>query len=256
MDAKNRFSTRVQNYIKYRPGYPAGVVETLRAECGLTPASFVADIGSGTGLLARPFLDFGCHVLGVEPNGPMRAAGEQLLAHYRLFTSLDGAAEATGLPTASVDFVTAGQAFHWFDPARARVEFRRILKPDGWVMLVWNDRRMESSPFLRAYEALLRTYATDYAEINHRNVEENPDAIPAFLGRDYRVAHFDNIQVFDFEGLRGRLLSSSYAPEPGHPQYEPMMDKLRRIFDRYEQDGRVNFEYDTQMYYRSIQETV
>ncbi len=252
MDSKQRFSSRVDNYVKYRPGYPIGVLETLRDECGLSPAAFVADVGSGTGLLARLFLDFGCHVYGVEPNPEMRAAGERLLGHYRLFTSLNGSAEDTGLPTAGVDFVTAGQAFHWFDPSRAREEFRRVLKPGGWVALVWNARRTESTPFLRAYEALLQTYSADYARVNHRNVEEDTGTIPAFFGREYQTAHFDNVQMFDFDGVRGRLESSSYAPEPGQPNFRPLMDELRRVFDRYQQDGQVAFLYDTHMYYGKL----
>lgn len=249
MDPRDRFSSRVENYIKYRPGYPIGVIETLRDQCGLETGNFVADVGSGTGLLARLFLDFGCHVYGVEPNSDMRAAGERLLAHYRLFTSVDGSAEATGLPTASMDLVTAGQAFHWFDPPRAREEFRRILKPAGWVALVWNERRLQSSPFLRAYEELLQKYGTDYNQINHRNVEENPETIPAFFGGEYRVARFDNVQMFQFEGVRGRLESSSYTPPPGHPNYEPMLAELREMFERYQQDGMVAFEYDTRLFY-------
>jgi SAM-dependent methyltransferase len=253
VDPRERFSSRVENYIKYRPGYPIGIIETLRYECGLTPDAFIADVGSGTGLLARIFLDFGCHVFGIEPNPEMRAAGERLLGHYRLFTSLDGSAEATGLPTASVNYVTAGQAFHWFDSSRTRDEFRRILKPGGWVALVWNERRLESTPFLRAYESLLQTYGTDYNQINHRNVEESPETIPAFFGGKYKVARFDNVQMFQFEGVRGRLESSSYVPEPAHPNYVPMLAELRRIFDQYQQDGMVAFEYDTRMFYGRLE---
>jgi SAM-dependent methyltransferase len=255
MDPRNRFSSRVENYIKYRPGYPVGVVETLRNECGLAPGSLVADVGSGTGLLARLFLDFGCHVFGVEPNLEMRAAGERLLAHYRLFSSAAGSAEATGLPTASMDLVTAGQAFHWFDPVLTRQEFRRILKPSGWVALIWNERRLDSTPFLRAYEDLLQKYGVDYNQINHRNVEQNPETIPAFFGGEYRVARFDNVQMFQFDGVRGRLESSSYIPEPGHPNYEPMLTELQSMFDRYQQDGMVAFEYDTRMFYGRLAES-
>jgi len=242
----------MENYIKYRPGYPVGVVETLRDHCGLTPEDSVADVGSGTGLLARAFLDFGCHVYGVEPNADMRAAGKRLLAHYRRFTSVEGSAESTGLPTASMDYVTAGQAFHWFDPLRARDEFRRILKPAGWVALVWNERRLDSTSFLRAYESLLQQYGTDYNQINHRSVEENPETIPVFFGGEYKVARFDNAQMFGFDGVRGRLESSSYVPEPGHPNYEPMLAELQRIFDQYQQDGVVAIEYDTRMFYGKI----
>lgn len=252
MDSKERFTSRVENYVKYRPGYPAAILDVLKAECGLTPGAFIADVGSGTGLLARVFLDLGCHVFGIEPNAEMRAAGEHLLAEYRLFDSRDGSAEATGLPTASVHFVTAGQAFHWFDPPRAQEEFRRILKPEGWVALIWNERRLEATPFMRGYEALLQTYATDYQETNHRTVEEDEKTIPAFFGGVFRVVRFDNVQLFDFEGVRGRLLSSSYTPEAGHPNHEPMLADLRRLFERCQQDGTVAFEYDTRMFYGQL----
>lgn len=249
MDPKSRFSSRVEDYIRYRPGYPPAVIETLAAACGLAPGWRVADIGSGTGLLTRLFLDLGCRVWGVEPNDAMRAAGERLLAAYPGFTSLAGSAEETGLPDASMDMVAAGQAFHWFDPQRARVEFLRILRPGGWAALVWNGRRPDSSPFMRDYEALLREFATDYREVNHRNVEEDLETIPAFFGGPFHRARFDNRQQFDFAGLRGRLLSSSYAPEAGHPNHEPMLAALRRVFDAHQRDGRVSFEYDTQLYY-------
>jgi SAM-dependent methyltransferase len=252
MDSKQRFSSRVENYIKYRPGYPPGVLETLRGECGLTSDSTIADIGSGTGFLTRVFLEAGCRVYGVEPNAEMRTAGEGLLAGYPRFTSLHGSAEETGLPAAGVDFVTAGQAFHWFDPSRARAEFLRILKPGGWAALVWNSRRDDSTPFLEAYDQLLKTYGSDYAQVNHRNVEANPETIPHFFGGVYRFGRFDNAQIFDFTALLGRLMSSSYAPEPGQPNHAPMLAELRRIFDLYHQDGTVTFEYDTQMYYGKL----
>jgi SAM-dependent methyltransferase len=252
MDPKDRFSSRVENYIKYRPGYPVSIIKTLQDECALRPRMSIADIGSGTGLLARLFLEFGCHVHGVEPNQDMRAAGERLLAHYMLFTSVVGSAEATGLPTTSMDFVTAGQSFHWFDPLLAHVEFRRILKPDGWAVLIWNERRLDSTPFLRSYEELLKKYATDYQEINHRKIEENPETIPTFYGGEYQVVRFDNLQMFDFEGVRGRLESSSYVPEPGHPNYEPMISDLKKIFELYQQDGEVAFEYDTRLFYGKL----
>ena len=252
MDPKDRFTSRVENYVKYRPGYPLGVIETLRDECGLTPSSFVADIGSGTGLLARIFLDYGCHVYGVEPNAEMRAAGERLLAHYRLFTSLNGSAEQTGLPTAAVEFVAAGQAFHWFAPDLAGAEFRRILKPGGWVALVWNERKADATPLLRAYEDLLNTYA-EYPRVNHRNVENDDPLMRTFFGGPYRVASFENAQVLDYEGLKGRLLSSSYAPEPGHPRHEAMLEALRRIFDQYQRGGAVSLEYETRLFYGRLE---
>jgi SAM-dependent methyltransferase len=246
-----RFSGRVENYIKYRPGYPNGVIETLAKECGLTDNSVVADIGSGTGILSELFLKNGNRVFGVEPNREMREAGERLLKQYRNFTSIDGTAEATTLPGRSVDFVTAGQAFHWFDRERTRTEFSRILKSDGWVVLIWNERLTDTSPFLRAYEELLQKYGTDYAAVDHRNV--NSDAIKKFFApQPFALKKFENRQVVDFEGAKGRLLSSSYVPEPGHLNYQPMLDKLRAIFDQYHTDGRVTFDYATQMYFGQL----
>ena len=243
-----RFSSRVDNYIKYRPGYPAAVVETLTKECGLTAGSIVADIGSGTGILSELFLKNGQQVIGVEPNREMREAGERLLKKHPKFTSVDGTAEATTLPDESVNFVTAGQAFHWFDRGRTRQEFSRVLKPNGWVVLIWNERLTDTSAFARAYEELLQKYGTDYAAVDHRNVDA--DAIQTFFGPCvcWR-AEFENLQVVDFDGVRGRLLSSSYTPEPGHPNYQSMLDALRVIFDQHQVNDTVSFDYVTRLYY-------
>ncbi len=248
LDSTQRFSSRVENYVKYRPSYPAAILDLLRAECGLTPDSVIADIGSGTGLLARLFLENGYRVFGVEPNLEMREAGERLLAHYPHFTSVAATAEETTLPDHSVDFVTAGQAFHWFDRARAPVEFVRILRPHGHVVLVWNERRITTVPFQIAYEQLLRTYGTDYAEVSQHSLGLD-DFRRIFQNDSFQVRTFDNVQVFDFEGLQGRLLSASYAPEAGHPNHAPMLRELRAIFDAYQVDGKVTFEYGTEVYY-------
>jgi SAM-dependent methyltransferase len=248
VDAKQRFSNKVENYVRYRPGYPSGVIDLLRVHCGLTPSSSVADIGSGTGILTRLFLELGCHVWGVEPNREMREAGERLLAGFERFSSLNGSAEESGLADACADMVIAGQAFHWFNPERARLEFQRILRPDGWVALVWNERRTESTPFLRAYEAMLLRHGTDYSLVNHLNVESDPNIIPQFFGGAYREDVMDNLQMFDFEGVRGRLLSSSYIPDVDQPGHALMLAELRDIFDRYQEDGKIAFEYDTRVY--------
>jgi SAM-dependent methyltransferase len=250
-DPTGRFSTRVADYVKYRPGYPPAVLRLLADECGLTPGSFVADVGSGTGILAELFLKNGNRVYGVEPNREMREAGERLLASYANFVSVDGRAEETTLADASVDYVTAGQAFHWFDPPRARREFRRILRPGGWVVLAWNDRRTAGTPFLEDYERLLLEYGTDYAAVSARYMEES--ALSTLFGATGpRTASFDNEQVFDFEGLRGRLTSSSYSPEPGHPDFDPLMRGLEALFRRHEREGRVVVAYDTKVFYGKL----
>lgn len=247
-DHTGRFSTRVADYVKYRPGYPPAVLRLLKEECGLNSTSIVADMGSGTGILSELFLRNGNRVYGVEPNREMREAGERLLASYPNFVSVEGQAEATTLDDASVDFVTAGQAFHWFDPPHARREFARILHPRGWVVLVWNDRRTGGTPFLEDYERLLLEYGTDYKEVSVKYAEES--MLAALYGpSEVRTKTFDNEQVFDFDGLRGRLTSSSYAPQPGHPNFDPMMRELEALFRRHERDGRVLVSYDTKVFY-------
>ena len=246
-DPTRRFSSRVENYVKYRPGYPPQVLDVLRDECGLTARSVVADIGSGTGIFSEILLRNGNPDYGVEPNAEMRAAGERLLADFPNFNSVAATAEATALPDRSVDFVTAAQAFHWFDRQRTRAEFGRILKPGGWIVLIWNDRQTDSTPFLRDYEALLQKYATDYAEVRHK--ELNLARVREFVGTEaVTMTTLPNRQVFDFEGLLGRVLSSSYAPDVGHPIHEPMRKRLDEIFRQHQIGGTVAFEYDTQVY--------
>lgn len=245
-----RFSGRVDAYIRFRPGYPAAVLELLTFECGLTPHHLVADVGSGTGLLARLFLDNGNQVYGVEPNAAMRSAAERFLAGYPGFISIPAVAESTTLATASVDFVTVGQAFHWFDQQTAHQEFVRILRPGGWIVLVWNARQTDATPFLRDYEQLLNTHAPDYATVNHRN-SGLPELREVF-GSGLRVRPFENRQVFDYAGVEGRLLSSSYAPLPGQPGHEAMLAELRRIFDAHQVGGQVVFHYTTEVTYVQV----
>ena len=241
-----RFSNRVENYIKYRPGYPAAIIDFLKADCYLTPTSIVADIGSGTGLLSKLFLDNGNTVLGLEPNNEMRTAGETLLKAYPNFVSINATAEATTLEDASVDFVCAGQAFHWFKAKLAQQEFRRILKPQGWIVLVWNERQ-QTSPFLAAYEQVLKRHCPEYKTVSHRRIEEQ--ALTAFMGPGLKGAIFDNEQVLDYEGVKGRLLSSSYAPVEGQSGHKAMIRELQEIYDQYQEQGKVSFKYKTNVYY-------
>jgi SAM-dependent methyltransferase len=250
MNATQRFSSRVENYVLYRPRYPQALIDTLRAECGLTPELVVADIGSGTGFLAELFLRHGNRVYGIEPNPEMRQAGARLLAGYPNFTSVEAAAEATSLPEGSVDFIAAGQAFHWFDRPRARAEFARILRPGGWVALVWNNFDTGGSPFMAGYEGLLRTYGTDYAEVNHRLVDR--PVLEAFFGGPVELRTFPHRQEFDYDGLEGRLLSSSYAPGADHPNYAPMLAALSALFAAYQSEGRVPFDYVAELYYARL----
>jgi SAM-dependent methyltransferase len=246
-NATSRFSGRVENYIRYRPGYPREVLNALKTECGLTSAHVIADIASGTGIWTRLLLENGNPVFGVEPNADMREAGERLLADFRKFTSVAGTAEATTLADQSVDLVTAAQAAHWFDRARSRQEFARILKPGGWLVLTWNERLTDSTPFLRDYENLLLTFGTDYQDVRHERttevVNEFFDPVP------FQERAFPNLQEFDYAGLEGRLLSSSYVPGPESPKHAPMLRELRRVFDAHAVEGQVICEYKTRLYF-------
>ncbi len=248
IDPTQRFSNRVENYVRFRPSYPRAVLELLETECGLTSASVIADVGSGTGILSELFLQNGNRVFGVEPNGEMREAGERYLGGYASFVSVAGTAEETKLEGESVDFVLAGQAFHWFDPARAREELGRILKPGGWAVILWNSRRRDATPFLASYERLLREHGTDYEQVEH--VRGAAEMVEEFFGTDrYRTATFDNAQTLDLDGLKGRLLSSSYVPGPGEAGAGAMLRDAEEVFREHGMGGHVTLEYETEVYY-------
>ena len=247
-----RFSDRAENYVRYRPGYPPEVLDLLRTECGLRPSHIVADIASGTGVFTRLLLENGNSVFAVEPNTEMREMGIHQLESYDRLVFVAGTAEETTLRSASVDFVTAAQAAHWFDLPRARAEFARILRPQGWCVLIWNERRTATTPFLRDYEQLLLTYGTDYKEVRH---ERTTALIHEFFAPAlYHERVFSLRQQFDYEGTAGRLLSSSYAPLEGHPSHAPMMQELQRIFRAHATDNKVEFEYNTRVYYGKLDE--
>ena len=248
VDAKERFSSRVADYIRYRPGYPSGVRDLLRAECNLRSGHVIADVGSGTGFLSELFLKNGNRVFGIEPNEAMRQAGEEYLASFDGFVSVDGSAESTTLDDACADFVVCGQAFHWFEPAATRREFARILKPDGWVVIVWNERLTDTTPFLRDYEALLRDFGTDYSKVNESYPREE-QMRTFFAANAFRSYELPNFQDFDFEGLAGRVRSSSYMPAADQPRFAAMMAELRRIFEAHQQNSRVRMEYNTRLYF-------
>jgi len=246
-----RFGNRVENYIRYRPKYPDGVLDLLHRETHLGESSFVADVGSGTGISTEMLLQSGATVYGIEPNAPMREAAERLLAGNPRFHSVEGTAEQTTLPDQSVTHVTAAQAFHWFDAEKTKAEFHRILRPGGAIILLWNVRHVDTTPFLRGYEDLLKTFATDYQQVRHENI--GVAQLNAFFGEGrYTKRVLPNSQTFDWEGLKGRVLSSSYAPAPGQPGHEPMVDALRDLYDRHQDNGHIDFDYDTEIYWSRL----
>lgn len=241
-----RFTDRVEDYVKYRPSYPVEVIEYLTSEGILTTDSVIADIGSGTGISAELFLKNGNTVYGVEPNDAMREAAEKLLLEYSNFRSIYATAEDTTLPDNSIDLIVCAQAFHWFEIAKVRVEFKRVLKPAGRICLMWNERILDGNPFLIAYEKLLLKYGTDYKNVRHENIDENK--LNDFFDGGFIKKTFPNKQVFDLAGVTGRLLSSSYTPQYDSPLYEPMLAELNEIFEKNQVDGFIEFLYDTNVY--------
>jgi len=250
LNATTRFSNRVADYVRYRPDYPQAMLAALAEEVGITSDSVIADIGSGTGISTAHLLKLGCQVYAVEPNAEMRQAAEQQLESNPRFHSVAGSAEATTLDSKRIDHIMAGQAFHWFDVEKTKAEFLRVLKDDGLVVLFWNSRQLDTSAFLKAYEAFLHQYGTDYQQVASRYV--SPEKLNGFFAGDFQYRTFPNEQVFDFDGLRGRLLSSSYSPSSDHPNYQSMLDALQQLFDKYQESGHVRFEYKTELYFGTI----
>lgn len=248
LDPLTRFSDRVDDYVRYRPSYPAEVIAFLRAQGGLGPACVVADIGAGTGIFTGLLLDTGARVIGVEPNDAMRAAAEGEFRGRPNFTSAKGSAEATGLADQSVSLVTCAQAFHWFEPTATRREFRRILRPNGHCAVLWNTAVVGNSAFGLGYEALKLEFGTDFQRIRHEKIDKT-ERFDAFFGAGNWVRRdFANNQTLTFESLRGRLLSSSYAPKAGHPRFEAMIAVLQTLYDRCQTGGLIQAEYQTEVY--------
>lgn len=241
-----RFSNRVADYIRYRPTYPVEIIQQLEQAVGLNPMFAVADIGSGTGLSAQRFVEAGNLVYGVEPNFEMREASRTFFQGNRNFKAIDGTAEQTTLVTKSIDLIFCGQAYHWFDFEQTKLEFDRILKPKGVIVLAWNERST-SDPLQQEYEQMMRDLIPEYSKVTQKNIDT--DNIAAFLApRPLEIISLTNQQVFNLEELKGRLLSSSYAPKEGELNYQEVMQALEQIFEKYQENGKVVFRYDTLLY--------
>jgi SAM-dependent methyltransferase len=247
-DTVNRFTNRVAMYVRARPSYPYAVLRCLVETYGLGPATAVADMGAGTGLLTRRLLTAGCTVRAVDPNDRMRAAADAMLGGHPGYTSQSGTAEATGLADRSVDFVTAGQAFHWFDVPKAHAESRRILRPGGYVALVWNARRASGTPFMDGYQQIIDTYGLDYTEVDHAQVVDEQTLADFFGDCGFAEHYFTNQQILDVEGVVGRLSSTSYMPAPDHPRYGAMVEAVEKLVSASAERGKVAMLYDTQLF--------
>lgn len=242
-----RFSNRVENYVKYRPGYPPEVLQLFRDEMNLQTSSVIADIGAGTGISAKIFLENGNEVFGIEPNEAMRKASENFLQDFPKFHAIDGTAENTTLESQSLDIIIAAQAFHWFDKAKTQTEFRRILKEKGFVALIWNERQLDSNEFLREYERFLLKFGTDYKEVRHEKVTN--ELIGDFFQKEFWEKIFLNSQTLDFVSLKGRVLSSSYIPTEEDSRFSEMEKELKSLFTQYQKNDTISILYDTKIYF-------
>ena len=242
-----RFGDRVDDYVRSRPSYPPTAIDVLRDIVGLTPASSIADVGCGTGIFAAQLLMTGATIIGVEPNGPMREACTKLLAKNHRFRVLKGTAEVTGLNDSSVDLVTAAQAFHWFKESESRTEFRRILRPNGWVALIWNERKSKGSQFAQGYELILKECSPEYATVTHRN-HPDQDILDWFHNPAAKVHVFEHATGLDLANFLGRAYSSSYVPAEGTPEREVITNRLTQLFRDHETEGSVSMEYEAKLF--------
>lgn len=249
----DRFSQKVQDYVKFRPDYPSEMLRRLEEELGLDNRKIIADIGSGTGLSSKPFLEHQYTVYGVEPNDEMRKAAEAIYRDYENFISVNGASENTTLKDSCVDVIFSAQAFHWFDLPKTKAEFKRILKPGGHIVLVWNERD-SSSPLLNDYEKILYDHIREYSYVNHKNIDEEK-IMEFFSPEKMGYMELDHRQWFDLEGLKGRARSSSYTPKSG-VIYETIMHELEEAFNRYQTSGMVEFRYKTKIYFCRVEAAI
>lgn len=242
-----RFTNKVDDYTKARPSYPEEIVPLLTCKYGLTSQSVIADMGSGTGLFTEVFLKHGNPVYGVEPNDAMRQAGEHYLKKYTNFISVNASAEHTSLASACCDFVVAGQAFHWFNPVLAKVEFQRVLKPNGWVILAWNVFSSSDAPLAVAYEKLFYDFGIQYQGAGYKNA--NKENLLGFLGPDtFCMESIPNPKSLDFSAFQSRVFSSSFSPSPGQPQYPLMQQAIGQVFEQFENNGVIILPYQTNLY--------
>lgn len=246
LNPKSRFSNRAENYAKYRPDYPKEIIDFLNEVVGFNKKSVVADIGSGTGILTKMFLDNGNSVYAVEPNKEMRQASEGQLKSYEKFNSIEGASDNTKLEPESIDIITAAQSFHWFDLEPTKKEFLRVLKENGAVVLMWNLRKRVPDEFMNEYMEIVLKYSEN---LNLKS-DSDKETIPNFFKpKTVHKKVFNNPQIFDYERLKGELLSYSYMPTETHENFPSMIKELENLFNKHNNNGEVTIQYETHLHY-------
>ncbi len=245
MDSTKRFSSRANQYAAHRPGYPKACIEFIRNQFNIDSGSSIADIGSGTGILTELLLGLDATVIGVEPNDDMRSIAEQHLNHNNRFLSISGTGESTNLADNSVDLITVAQAFHWLDPVKSKKEFKRILKIPNNIAILWNIQTRDND-FDRKYEEIKEKYGEDYITIRKSH---EPDLHTFFSPGKYKVVKFPHFVLMDYDGLIGRIASSSFMPTAGNPHYAAMTEEVNTLFNNHQENRLVRFNYETHLHY-------
>lgn len=244
MNNTQKFSGKADVYAAARPSYPKELFTFLKSEYHLGAGTVIADIASGTGKFTQPLVQMGCKVYAVEPNDDMRSQAESLLGGYENFISVNGSAENTGLGDHSVDFISAAQAFHWFDPARFGAECKRIIKPSGKVFMLYNYRNEDAEITKRLSDICQRLcpkFKGFSGGVKSNNVE-------SFFGGKCEVFTFKNDLCYNRDTFVKRMLSSSYAPREGDENYNFFITELNAVFDDFSDNDNLLMPNNTQLY--------
>ena len=245
-DNTQRFSGKAGVYAKARPNYAQDFFDWLYSNYVLTSDTVIADIGSGTGLLTKALVEKDIHVYAVEPNEDMRNVAESSLKDNKYFHSINGTAESTGLPEGSIDIITVAQAFHWFDVEAFKKECKRILRPQGKVVLVWNQRD-SASYFVKVNSEIFKKYCPNFTGFSG-GIEENDNNIELFFDKKYSRFHFTNNLTFDKDGFINRCLSASYALKKSDEKFDIFVQELEVLFNSYSEAGLLTMPNETVAY--------
>jgi len=246
VDARSLFNGKASIYSRYRPDYPKDLLKMLEKETGFNRNWIVADIGSGTGIMSRLFLENGNHVYCIEPNDDMRSESIKLTSSFLKCKVLKGTAENTGLDTDSIDIIVAGQSFHWFDPVAAKKEMTRVLKPGGFAALIWNNRSERENSLSKEYDYICSKYSHNYQGTGNSRIES--DTFITFFHNGFKKFETPNYQKLNLDGILGRYFSTSYALQPQDPEYGDAVESLKKLFRKFEKNGYATMEYETQIF--------
>lgn len=248
----DRYSCKIEDYAKYRPDFPSEIIDFLYASGDISNSSVIADIGSGTGRFTRLLLEKGNLVYGVERNNEMRAKAEELLSKYTKFISISGSAEETSLNSKSVDLITVAQAFHWFDKEKCLLEFKRIIKNNGKVFIVWDDFVGDYNDFSIEQGKVISQFRVVESENKGRKLTRAEMINKFFKNNKFRTMAFTHELYEGFDEFKGGILSASFTPKPGEENYEPFINKLQEVFDKYQQNGKVCTAFSSECYFGEL----